>query len=121
MSLQGAGNVLLTDDVIAKEALRLLKNELVTAPLVYRSVEKVFGKVGDTISLKKPFRTKTASGRTLVKQPMVDVTIPFKINNHEHFGLEITQRDRTLSLQNFSERFYLGEDIDPNELEMEEI
>ncbi len=105
MSLQGAGNVLLTDDVIAKEALRLLKNELVTAPLVYRSVEKVFGKVGDTISLKKPFRTKTASGRTLVKQPMVDVTIPFKINNHEHFGLEITQRDRTLSLQNFSERY----------------
>lgn len=105
MSVQGVNNRLLTDDIIAKEALRLLKNELVAAPLVYRSVEKVFGKVGDTISLKKPFRAKTASGRTLVKQPMVDVTIPFQINNHRHFGLEITQRDRTLSLQNFSERY----------------
>lgn len=105
MSVQGYNNRLLTDDIIAKEALRLLKNELVAAPLVFRSLEKNFGKVGDTISLKKPYRAKTASGRTLVKQPMVDVTIPFQINNHRHFGLEITQRDRTLSLQNFSERY----------------
>lgn len=105
MSVQGINNRLLTDDVIIKEALRLLKNNLVAAPLVFRDLEKRFGKVGDTISLKKPFRTKTASGRTLVKQPMIDQTIPFQINNHEHFGLEVTQRDRTLSLQQFSERY----------------
>jgi len=105
MSVQGINNRLLTDDIIIKEALRLLKNNLVAAPLVYRDLEKRFGKVGDTISLKKPFRTKTASGRTLVKQPMIDQTVPFQINNHEHFGLEVTQRDRTLSLQQFSERY----------------
>jgi hypothetical protein len=104
-SVNGDGNLLLTDDVIAKEALRLLKNNLVLAPLVYRNMESTFAKVGDTISLKKPFRTKTASGRTLVKQPMVDQTIPFAIDRQEHFGLEVTVRDRTLSLEQFSERY----------------
>lgn len=105
MSLQGVKNVLLTDDVIVKESLRLLKNSLVVAPLVYRDVEKRFAKVGDTISLKKPFRTKTASGRVLVKQPMVDQTMPFAINRQEHFGLEANMRDRTLSIEQYSERY----------------
>jgi hypothetical protein len=106
--LNGSGNVLLTDDVIASEALRLLKNELVAARLVHRDLENSFGagkKIGDTINVKLPFRTKTASGRTLVKQPMVDRTTSLKIDRQEHFGLEFTQNDRTLSLMEFSSRY----------------
>jgi hypothetical protein len=34
---------------------------------------------------------------------------------------DLTIEDCSEILQNFSERFYSGEDIDPNELEMEEI
>lgn len=98
-------NNLLTDDVIAKEALRLLKNNLVAAKCVYRNYEKTFGKVGDTIRLKLPFRVKSASGRTLVKQPLVDQTIPFKISNQEHVGFEVTVKDRTLDITQFSERY----------------
>jgi len=98
-------NKILTDDVIAKESLLLLKNNLVFAKLVYRAYEKTFGKVGDTISLKLPFRTKTASGRTLVKQPMVDQTIPFKIDRQENFGIEYTMNDLTLDIERFSERY----------------
>ena len=33
----------------------------------------------------------------------------------------LTIDDCSEILQNFSERFYSGEDVDPNELEMEEI
>lgn len=99
------GNRLLTDDIIVKEALRLLKNNLVAARLVHRDLEQRFAKVGDTISLQKPFRTKTAEGRVLTKQPMTDLSVPFAIDRHRHFGLEITQRDRTLSLERFSERY----------------
>lgn len=106
MSVQGEkGNRILTDDIIVKEALRLLKNNLVTAPLVHRDLERRFAKVGDVISLQKPFRTKTASGRVLQKQPMIDQTIPFEINRQQHFGLEVTMRDRTLSIERFSERY----------------
>jgi len=98
-------NNLLTDDVIAKEALRLLKNNLVMAKCVYRNYEKTFGKVGDTIRLKLPYRVKSASGRVLVKQPMVDQTIPFKIDYQEHVGLEYTVKDKTLDIMQFSERY----------------
>lgn len=105
MSVQGVNNRILTDDIIVKEALRLLKNNLVTAPLVHRDLEKRFAKVGDVISLQKPFRTKTAAGRTLQKQPMIDQTVPFRIDRQEHFGLEVTMRDRTMSIERFSERY----------------
>jgi hypothetical protein len=99
-------NKLLTDDIIVKEALRLLKNNLVMSKLVFRGYEKNFkGKVGKTINIKKPFRTKTASGRVLVKQPMVDETFPLKINRQEHFGIEYTLEDMTLSISEFSDRY----------------
>jgi hypothetical protein len=98
-------NVILTDSVIAKEALRLLKNELVAASLVYRQYEKTFGKVGDSISLKLPFRTKAADGRVLVKQPLTDKTIPFKIDKQHHVGFEFTAKQRTLDIAMFSERY----------------
>jgi len=105
MSTQGVNNRFLTDDIIVKEALRLLKNNLVAAPLVHRDLERRFAKVGDVISLEKPFRTKTAAGRTLQKQPMIDQKIPFDINRQQHFGVECTVRDRTLTIQKFSERY----------------
>lgn len=98
-------NKLLTDSVIAKEALRLLKNNLVMAKLVYRNYEKTFGKVGDSINLKLPFRIKSNSGRRLVKSGMTDKTIPFAIDRQEHIGLEYTMKDTTLSIQDFSERY----------------
>ena len=98
-------NNLLTNDVIAKEALLLLKNNLVAAKCVYRQYEKTFGKVGDTIRLELPYRVKSASGRVLVKQPMVDQTIPFTIQNQEHVGLEYTMKDLTLSIEQFSEKY----------------
>lgn len=98
-------NKILTDDVIAKESMMLLKNNLVAARLVYRNYEKVFGKVGDSIALKMPFRTKSASGRVLVKQPMIDQTIPFQINRQEHVGLEYTLKDKTMDITQFSERY----------------
>jgi len=34
---------------------------------------------------------------------------------------DLTMEDCSEILQEFSERFYSGEDIDPNEIEMEEI
>lgn len=98
-------NNLLTDDIIAKEALLLLKNNLVAAKCVYRQYEKSYGKVGDTIRLELPFRVKSASGRVLQKQPMVDQTIPFKIDNQEHVGLEYTLKDLTLDIKQFSDRY----------------
>lgn len=98
-------NNLLTDDIIVKDALRLLKNNTVMAPLVYREYEKKFGKVGDTINLELPFRTKSAEGPVLVPQPMVDQSTTLTINRHRHTSLDFGMKDRRLSIQMFSERY----------------
>lgn len=98
-------NNLLTDDIIANEALRLLKNNLVMAKTVHRNYEREYGKVGDTIRIKLPFRVKSNSGRTLVKSPLVDKTIPLLVNNQEHVGLEYTVKDKTLDIKDFSKRY----------------
>ncbi|MEE9905542.1 MAG: hypothetical protein K4305_08990 [Chlorobium sp.] len=124
MSVQGEeGNVYLTDDIILREMLKELKSSSVAVKRVHRNLEKHFGKVGDTISIEKPFKTKTAEGRTLSIQPMADQKISFKIDRQRNFGLQFTQRDRTLSIRNFSNRYLksgvrqLGVDIEQSVLE----
>jgi len=98
-------NNLLTTDLIMKESLRLLKNNLVMAPLVHRNMEKQYGKVGDSIQIKLPYRTRSASGRQLVKQPMLDKTTSMAISNQEHFGLEYTAKDLRLDIESFADRY----------------
>lgn len=106
MSVQGEdGNVFLTDDIIIREMMEILKSSAVGVKRVHRDLEKRFGKVGETISVEKPFMTKTAEGRTLTKQPMADQKVPFQITRQRNFGLQFNQRDRTLSIQNFRERY----------------
>ena len=124
MSVQGEeGNVYLTDDIILREMLRILKSSAVGIKKVHRNLEKHFGNVGDTISIEKPFKAKTAEGRTLSIQPMADQKVPFKIDRQRNFGLQFTQRDRTLNIRNFRQRYLqsgvvqLGVDIEQSVLE----
>ncbi len=98
-------NNFLTDDIIVKDALRLLKNELVLAPLVYQDYKRRFNKKGDNIRLELPYRTKAADGPTLQVQPMVDQNTNLTIDRQKHFGIEFSQTDRTLSIQMFRERY----------------
>lgn len=91
------GNKILTDDAIAKGALVRLKNTLKVAGMVNRVYEQQFAKQFDTVNIRLPIRTKSASGNTFKKQPMVQRTIPFKIEYQEHFGASFSARDRTLT------------------------
>lgn len=104
-ALNGDGGVYLTDDIIANEVLRLLKNNLVYARIVSKRYEGEFAEVGQTINVQLPARTQSAEGRTLVIQPMVKRTVPMTINRHRHVGFEWTVRDRTLSIGRFSDLF----------------
>ena len=47
-------NTILTPNVIANEALMVLKNNLVMANLVHRDYENEFVKVGDTVTARRP-------------------------------------------------------------------
>lgn len=104
----GDGNSLLTDDLIMKELLRRLENALVATRLVNRDTESRFGKghkIGDTINVKKPHRVKSAEGAKLVIQPTVDQLVPFRIDRRRHVGLQWSRQDRTLHINEFSDRF----------------
>lgn len=102
----GAEGVYLTDDIILKEALFQYKNNLVACKNVYRDLErKMVHGVGDQISLKKPYRTKSTEGRTLGKSPLVDNSVTLVIDRQRNTGLEFTLQDRTLSIVAFSERY----------------
>lgn len=102
----GAGNVLLTDDQIINEAMFQYKNNLVACKNVYRDLDKrIVNGVGDQISVKKPFRSKSTEGRTLGNSPLVDNSVTLVISRQRNVGLEFTLQDRTLSIQAFSERY----------------
>lgn len=98
-------NKLLTSSIIAKESLRLLKNNLVMAPIVHRNLEKEYGKIGDTVSVKLPYRIKSTSGRVIDKKPMVDQTTTLVVDNQEHIAIEYVLKDLRLSIEQFSERY----------------
>lgn len=97
-------NNLLTTDLITKEALRLLKNNLTMGKLVHRDNEKHFSqKVGDTISIRLPNRYKASDGRVLVKQPLANRVTTLTVDQHKHVGLEYTMNDLTLSIERFAQ------------------
>ena len=102
----GSGNKLLTDDIILKEAMFQYKNNLVACRNVYRDMEKRLAQqVGNQISIKKPFRSKSTEGRTLGNTAMIDNSITLTISRQRNVGLEFTVQDRTLSIQDFSQRY----------------
>ena len=61
-------NTLLTPNIIAKEALIVLENNLVLGNLVHRDFSDEFTKVGDTITVRKPatFDSKVWNGSSVV-------------------------------------------------------
>lgn len=102
----GAGNAFLTDDIILKEAMFQYKNNLVACRNVYRDMEKRMSqKLGNQISIKKPFRSKSTEGRTLGKTAMIDNSVTLIIDRQRNVGLEFTIQDRTLSIADFSSRY----------------
>ena len=106
LQTNGIGGKLLTSDLILKEAMWQFKNNLVACKRVYRDLEsKVVNGVGNSVSVKKPFRVKSTEGRTLGVQPLVDNTVTITINRQRNVGLKFTVQDMTLSIEDFSTRY----------------
>lgn len=102
-------NSLLTNDVIIQETLMSLKNNLVLSKNVTTEYNDQFAKkgakVGDTINVRKPSRYEVTSGATLNIQDSVDQSVPLVLDKHYHVGMAFSQKDRTLSIDRFRERY----------------
>lgn len=96
-------NTFLTPDIIANEALLVLKNNLVMANLVHRDYSSEFVKVGDTVTVRKPatFVAKNFTG-AIAAQEATEGSVDVKIDRFRDVSVPITSQELSLDIKDFS-------------------
>lgn len=99
-------NTFLTPDIIAREALMVLRNNAVMANLVYRDYSDDFAKVGDTITVRKPatFEAKEFDGTGITIQDAAEGGVTVKLDKYLDVSFAVTSAEMTLDIENFSEQ-----------------
>lgn len=103
-------NTTLTADIIAKEAVMVLDNELVMAKKVFRGYEEDFAKkingyeVGDTISIRKPADFTVRDGATASAQNVVEGKTTIVVDKRKGIDFKFTSQELTLDIKELSER-----------------
>ncbi len=100
-------NTVITSDIVAKEALVQLENNLVMGKLVYRDTESYFGeeKVGATVRMRRPVQYKVRRGSQASVYPVTDGTVAVTVGNQTGVDIQFSSTDLTLSIDRFSERY----------------
>lgn len=97
---------IVTPDMIAKEALMQLENNLVAANRVHREYKKEFtGGQGASVSIRKPVKFYTADGATRVNQDVEEKTTTITVDQRKHVSWKFATQDLTLSIEQYSERY----------------
>lgn len=99
-------NTFLTPEIIAREALMVLRNNAVMANLVYRDYSDEFvAAVGDTISVRKPAKFEAKEFSTDVEvQTATEESVPVVMDKHLDVTFAVTSKEMTLDIQDFSEQ-----------------
>jgi hypothetical protein len=104
------GNTTLTASIIAREAVRVLDNELVMAKKVFRGYEEDFDtkpngyEVGDTISIRKPTDFTVRNGATAAAQDVVEGKTTLTVDKRKGVDFKFTSQQLTLDIKELSER-----------------
>ncbi len=99
---------------IAAEALPLLKDQMAMLPLVHRGFDREFGspkQKGDTIQIEKPQNFTTVDGSADISSSYQDITetaVDLTLNVQRSVPIEITAKDLTLSVPDFTRKFTSG-------------
>lgn len=103
-------NILVTNALVAKEALAILQNMVGFAKNVNRDFEADFASnqsrgysPGQTINIKRPPRYTYRTGRVAVPQATVETSIPITLSQGGT-ELNFTSFERTLTLQQFEKK-----------------
>lgn len=103
-------NTTLTVDVIAKEALLQLDNNLVMAKQVHRGLESEFGNAmngymaGSTVSIRRPTDFTVRDGANVSNQDVVEGTTSITVNKQKGVDFVFTSQELTLNINELSER-----------------
>lgn len=98
-------NTFLTPDIIAREALMVLRNNAVMANLVHRDYSNEFAAVGDTITVRKPatFEAKEYTN-SITLQDATEGSVAVKLDKHLDVSFAVTSKEMTLDINDFSEQ-----------------
>lgn len=102
-------NTIITPNMIAKEALMQLKNNLVMGNLVYRGYEPEFAnqpngyKVGSSVTIRKPVKYAVRSGAVMSVQDTVMGQTSITVDQLKGVDLQFSVQELTLSISKFSE------------------
>lgn len=100
-------NTILTPNIIAREALMVLRNNAVMANLVYRNYSSEFvAGVGDTITIRKPatFEAKEFSEEIEI-QDANEGSVTVKMDKLLDVSFAVTAKELTLDIEDFSKQF----------------
>ena len=97
--------VLLTPQIITKESLVILENNLVAASKVNRKFENQFMKIGSQLTIRKPNKFTVTSGASLQVQNIAEPSVTITVNQQQHVDFSFTSQDLTLTVEEFSERY----------------
>lgn len=100
-------NTILTPEIIAKEALMVLRNNAVMANLVHRDYSDEFvSGVGDTITIRKPatFAAKEFNGEIEV-QDANETGVPVVMDKHLDVSFAVGTKELTMDIADFSAQF----------------
>lgn len=103
-------NSLLSIDIIAKEALMVLENELVAAKSVHRGLESEFGNAkngyqsGATVTIKRPTDFTVRSGANASVQDVIEGSTTITVDQQKGVDFAFTSAELTLSIKDLSER-----------------
>lgn len=101
-------NSVLTIDMVTREALRVLHQELRVIPKVRRDYDDRFArtgaKIGDTLRIRKPAKYVTTNGKTFVAQDTVEQYASLPVTSQKHIGVSFSSADQTLDLNSYSDQ-----------------
>lgn len=102
-------NAVLTQDVVCREAVRILENECVFGRLFYRGYEEEFDTVNGykkngTVRIRRPTDFQVRSGATASIQDVVEGSLNFTVGTQIGVDFQFTSQELTLSIGELSER-----------------
>lgn len=100
-------NTLLTPDMITREALRVLHQKLNFIGNINRSYDDSFAqsgaKIGSALRIRLPNQYTVTDGRVMTAQDTTNTSVTLNVTNRKHVGLNFTDEELTMSIDNFSE------------------
>ena len=113
-------NTIITPSLIAKQGLRLLRNNMVAGNLVYREFKNEFidEKTGGTVTVRKPVKFTVSNGATRANQDVTETSTTIAVNIRRHVSWKFATQDLTLSVEDYTKRYIqpamavLADDVD---------